>query len=196
MILMVVVFMSGIITIGCKTEEKASGSAGSAGSKTAVMESEKDKPAEPARRPAAKTETRRAAAPDFKLKNIDGSKKTVELQVLRGKPVFLDFWASWCPPCRKSTPYVKKLQKEFGDSVHIIGINLDRNEKDALNYIKKENVDYMQLSGMGTAVPSDYSVRGIPTFYILDSAGGVVKSYSGFTESYYREWETILKDIQ
>ncbi len=175
----------------------ASGSkeAGGVSESKAVSEiSEKDNIQEPERKPAADTEISRRPAAKFTLKELSGS-RMVSLKDFRGKPVFIDFWASWCPPCRQATPYIKRIIEEFGDDLYIIGINLDRNKSDALNYIEEENINYMQLKGIGTDIPSKYEVRGIPTFYILDSEGGVVKTYSGFTNRYYREWETILKDL-
>ncbi|MEA3506325.1 MAG: TlpA disulfide reductase family protein [Elusimicrobiota bacterium] len=182
-----ILFTAATFTAGCKSEE-----GGSSETKSKTVEGRTTQPELPA---TTKTDLNRRTAPDFTLETIEG-KETVSLSDLRGKPVFLDFWASWCPPCRQSTPYVKRLNEHFGENVHIIGINLDRKKEAAANYIRKENTEYIQIEGAGTQVPSKYGVRGISAFYIIDSEGVVAKNYSGFTDNYYQEWDAILEDLR
>ncbi|MFH1415819.1 MAG: TlpA disulfide reductase family protein [Elusimicrobiota bacterium] len=133
------------------------------------------------------------SAPDFTLKklNDDG---VLSLSELRGKPVFIDFWATWCPPCRSAMPYVEKLHNLMEDKIHVIGINLDRNPADAEKFLKKNPSEYLQLSGSGTDVGAQYGVRGIPAFFILNREGELVTNYVGFSPQYYEEWVSIIKD--
>ena len=131
---------------------------------------------------------------DFHLKELVGE-KYYKLSDFRGKPVFLDFWASWCPPCRQSAPYIEKLHTEFKGEVKVIGISLDRNVSNAMDFLKKNSIKFLQLEGYGEDVSAKYKVRGIPAFFIIDSDGNIVKRYSGYSPDYYNEWVEILKNL-
>lgn len=134
------------------------------------------------------------SAYNFNLKNLkDG--KNVKLSDFAGKPLFIDFWASWCPPCRQASPFVEKLHSEFKDKANIIGINLDANKKAALKYISKNSIKNMQLAGAGTEAPNRYAVRGIPAFFIIDKNGMIVNEYIGFMPDYYQQWIDILNKL-
>ncbi|MGM0441559.1 MAG: TlpA family protein disulfide reductase [Elusimicrobiota bacterium] len=132
-------------------------------------------------------------AEDFTLERITESGK-VTLSDYRGKPVFLDFWASWCPPCRTSTPYVKKLENDFGGEIHVIGINMDRDMNEAINYIKENELQYPNLKG-DPKIAEDYSVTGIPSFFIIDSEGKIVQSFQGYRPGYYDDWKGKIKKL-
>ena len=136
----------------------------------------------------------RQPAPDFELKNL-GPEETVALADLKGMPVFIDFWASWCPPCRAATPDVQKLHSFFGEKIKVIGINLDNSPQAALDYIRKSASGYMQLEGYGSDVASRYGVSGIPAFFILDASGNLVKKYVGYSSDYYDEWVSIIEGL-
>lgn len=131
---------------------------------------------------------------DFNLKEL-GTSNYVKLSNFRGKPVFIDFWASWCPPCRQSAPYIEKLYTEFKGEVKVIGINLDRNVSSAMDFLKKNSIKFLQLEGHGEDVSAKYRVRGIPAFFIIDSDGNIVKKYSGYSPAYYNEWVKVLKNL-
>lgn len=132
-------------------------------------------------------------APDFTLKRVNRARK-VSLKDFRGKPVFLDFWASWCPPCRKGTPYVKRLNREFSDQIQVIGINMDQEVSEARSYIKSKNIRFINLRD-NQEVSSSYKVSGIPAYFIIDSEGRIFKTYSGFDSDYYEEWRREIRNI-
>jgi thiol-disulfide isomerase/thioredoxin len=134
-------------------------------------------------------------APDFNLKELGSERRYVSLSSLRGTPVFIDFWASWCPPCRQSIPYVEELYEKYKGKVQFIGINLDRNSDAALDFIKKNSMSYLQLDGTGSDAPSKYGVRGIPSFFIIDKEGNIVKNYSGFSYGHYQDWIAVLDKL-
>jgi thiol-disulfide isomerase/thioredoxin len=138
--------------------------------------------------------TSKEVAYDFNLKKI-GKDEYIRLSDFSGRPVFIDFWASWCPPCRQSTPYVKKLHQEFKGRIEIIGISLDRDLSAARSYIEKSSTDYIQLQGANSEVSKQYGVRGIPAFFIVDKEGKIVKKYVGFHPSHYEEWVSVLNSI-
>lgn len=136
-------------------------------------------------------------APSFDLKDFSGTEYSSEQ--FKGKVVFIDFWASWCPPCRTSIPRVEALYEEYKDKddLVIIGINLDQNRRQAEQFIQDNSISYLTLLGGLSSVAQVYGVTGIPAFFIIDQKGSIVKQYSGFTPRYESEWrEEINKLIQ
>lgn len=118
-------------------------------------------------------------APNFSLKSVDG--KTVKLSDYKGKIVILDFWATWCPPCRRGVPDLISIQKEFKKDVVVIGISLDREKtiKDVPGFIKDYGINYPVVYG-DDKVTVDYGgIRSIPTSFVIDRKGNVVDSHIG-----------------
>ncbi len=114
-------------------------------------------------------------APSFSLLSLEG--KAVSLSDYRGRLVILDFWASWCVPCRLSMPSLEALSRDLGDDVILLGISLDRSESAARSFIESREyseliVLYGSLSEART-VAEDYAVLGIPKTFIIDGSGVV-----------------------
>ena len=114
------------------------------------------------------------AAPGFTLKDFNG--KSVSLSDYRGKVVIIDFWASWCAPCRSSMPGLKGLQKAYQDQgVVMIGVSLDRTEAAAANYLKDNGYDDViglwESASASQNVARLYGVSGIPHTLVLDRNG-------------------------
>jgi peroxiredoxin len=129
-------------------------------------------------------------APDFTLKDITG--KTVSLAQFKGKTVFLDFWASWCPPCRRSIPEVEKLyEKVQGQDVVVLGINVEGDADAARKFVASKGMKYPVLLG-DEKVARDYHVNGIPSFFIVDKDGAIVKQYQGYQPDMEAEWESEI----
>ncbi len=131
---------------------------------------------------------------NFNLKELVGE-KYYKLSDFRGKPVFLYFWASWCPPCRASVPAIEGLYEKFKDKVYVIGINLDRDVNAALSFLNENDIQFLQLAGTKSEAPNRYKVRGIPASFIIDKYGSIVKRYSGYTADHYNEWVEILTQL-
>ena len=116
------------------------------------------------------------AAPDFTLKTPDG--KDVSLKDFQGKYVVLDFWASWCPDCRKDAPQVKALWERFGDKVAFVGVSFDTEKEKWADYIKENELGWCHVSPLAkwkeTQVSQDYKVDWIPSMYLIDPEGKVV----------------------
>jgi peroxiredoxin len=117
-------------------------------------------------------------APNFKLQDVNG--RSVQLSDYQGKPVVLDFWATWCQPCRDSIPGMAKLQKDYADKgLVILAISLDGGAvEDVRSFQKEQGMNYTVL--MGTEeVASQYSVRTIPMMVVLDRTGKIQKRFIG-----------------
>lgn len=121
-----------------------------------------------------------AAAPDFTLTTRGGGQgKAVSLSQLRGQVVVLDFWASWCPPCRAAIPALERIHREYGPrGVAVIGINVSDNA-DPHEFMASMNATYTVLIDNGTTA-RDYKVKGIPTLVVIDREGNIRYRESGF----------------
>lgn len=116
------------------------------------------------------------AAPDFTLRSIDGGQ--VRLSSLRGKVVVLDFWATWCGPCRVELPVLEKLRTEFGTDVQFLGIN-DEEAEIARAFRKSQAYQMTILMDSKREVSHQYGVQGIPTLLVIDSHGTVRQHWVG-----------------
>ncbi|GAA0601446.1 redoxin domain-containing protein [Virgibacillus siamensis] len=109
-------------------------------------------------------------APDFQLKTLKGKK--VKLSDYRGSPVMLNFWASWCPPCRAEMPDMEKLHQN--KDVTILAVNLTKSESgrgDVKDFVHKYNVTFPILMDEQVEVAAMYQIRPIPTTFMIDSEG-------------------------
>ncbi len=122
-----------------------------------------------------------ARAPAFALPAL-GSDAHVSLDQLKGKVVFVDFWASWCGPCRQSLPQYEKLRVELAhEDFSIVAINLDEEAADATAFLKQHPVNYTVLRDPAGDVPKAFGLVGMPTSYLIDRDGIVRATHTGFT---------------
>ena len=118
------------------------------------------------------------SAQQFTVELLDG--RTMTLSELRGKVVLLDFWASWCPPCRQEAPALAEVYREYrGKAVEFLGINLWDRRQDALDYVKQFKVPYPNAVDNKGTIAINYGVRGIPEKFVINRSGVVVKKFVG-----------------
>lgn len=115
-------------------------------------------------------------APEIALKTIDG--KPFSLKSLRGKYVVLDFWASWCPDCRKDAPNVVDMYNKFHQKgVEFVGVSFDKKIESWKSGVEKLNIPYTQVSDLKnmreSAVAQAYGIQWIPSVYVIDPEGNV-----------------------
>ncbi len=140
--------------------------------------SEENGPYPPNYIPAAQKGT--TLAPDFSLPTSDG--KTLKLSDLRGKVVIVDFWATWCPPCRKGIPDLIDLKKKYGSKgIEVVGISVDADNTigEVVPFIKNYGINYPVVFGNSVVVQAYGGVRAIPTSFVIDKQGKIVASYEG-----------------
>lgn len=127
---------------------------------------------------AAGAATNGATAPEIKLQAPDGN--MVSLSSFRGKYVLIDFWASWCGPCRQENPNVVKAYQAFKDkNFTILGVSLDEDKDKWLEAIKKDNLTWTHISdlkGWQSVAARDYNVNGIPANFLVDPNGVIIAS--------------------
>jgi len=120
-------------------------------------------------------------APDFTLERFGGGNLTLSDNL--GKVIILDFWATWCPPCRQEIPDFVQLQKDYGArGFTVIGISLDRDGETAVRpYAEEVGINYPVLYGFNQDVTDDYGgVTSIPTTFIINQKGDIVDKYVGY----------------
>ncbi len=109
-------------------------------------------------------------APDFTLTTFDG--RDVTLSKLRGQVVVINFWASWCVPCRDEAPYLEKTWRKYRDrGVVFIGVDYVDTEKGALAFIKEFDITYLNGTDIGTRISDAYHIKGVPETYFVAKNG-------------------------
>jgi cytochrome c biogenesis protein CcmG, thiol:disulfide interchange protein DsbE len=108
----------------------------------------------------------RGLASDFTLYGFDG--RTVTLSDLRGQVVVINFWASWCPPCREEAAYLEQIWRKYKDQgVVFIGVDYVDTEKAALEYIQEFDITYINGPDLKMAISDAYNIKGVPeTFFV------------------------------
>ena len=121
-------------------------------------------------------------APDFQLKDIDG--KTVKLSDYRGKAIILNFWATWCPPCKTEIPWFVDLQNKYsGQGLEVLGVALDdSSEKDIADFAKEMKMNYPVLIGKEETSDLYGGVAALPTTFYIDRGGKILQNVPGLID--------------
>ena len=131
-------------------------------------------------------------APAFALSTADG--RTIALDALRGRVVYLDFWASWCGPCRRSFPWMNEIEQRYAaNGLTVVAINVDKKREDAAKFLAATPGAFTIVYDPAGAVASSYDVKGMPTSYLVDRAGRIVAVDSGFRDDAKAAWEARIK---
>lgn len=115
-------------------------------------------------------------APDFELKTLAGD--TVKLSDFKGKKVMLNFWATWCPPCKAEMPAMEEFHKEAGDDVVILAVNIDPH-LDVKAFVDENGITFPIPLDEEDKVNETYQVLSIPTTYFIDTKGNIGNKYVG-----------------
>jgi cytochrome c biogenesis protein CcmG/thiol:disulfide interchange protein DsbE len=111
-------------------------------------------------------------APDFTLTSFDG--ETLTLSELRGQVVIINFWASWCPPCRDEAPYLEATWRKYRDQgVVFIGVGYADTEVKALAYLEEFDITYFNGPDIGTRISDEYNIQGVPETYYITKTGEI-----------------------
>lgn len=120
-------------------------------------------------------------APDFTLTTFEGT--AISLEDLRGKPVVINFWASWCPPCRIEAPLIERTWREYKNrGLIFLGVNIQDRKEDALNYIREFDITYPNGPDPTGEISIDYGVSGLPVTFFVSSTGEIVRRWVGAIE--------------
>lgn len=149
--------------------------------------SAKDKPA-PSLPPMPEAPKAGSAAPDFTLPDLKG--KGVQLSSFKGKAVVVDFWATWCEPCKIEMPWLVDLQKKYGpQGLQIIGVAMDDADEQTIEaFARKMGVNYPVLKGTEAVADQYGGLEGLPATFFLDRSGKIVDVAVGLTS------QSVLED--
>ncbi|PKG22405.1 peroxiredoxin family protein [Niallia nealsonii] len=127
-----------------------------------------------------------AKAPDFSLRNLKG--ETLKLSDFKGKKVMLNFWATWCPPCKQEMPAIQQFFEEKGKDVVILAVNIDGSE-DVIEFVQSKKITFPILLDENNRVNEQYKVVTIPTTFFIDEKGIIQhKFYSAMPIEIMREF--------
>jgi peroxiredoxin len=130
-------------------------------------------------------------APGFTLTDLSGKK--VALSDFRGHPVLVDFWATWCEPCRMSIPvYAKLFNERRGSGFTVVGIDEDDEKIDVAAFAQKNSIPYPLLRDPKRAAFNSLRVRGLPTAFLIDANGRIVRRWDTFNDGTLFEVEAAL----
>ena len=132
-------------------------------------------------------------APVFEL---PGDNHTISLEKLKGKVVYLDFWASWCHPCRKSFPWMNDMHSRYDSKKFtIIAVNLDTSKADALKFLQKTPAKFNIAYDPEHTVAGKYNLKGMPSSYLIDKKGTLVFAHKGYREGDKNEIENKIRKL-
>lgn len=117
-------------------------------------------------------------APGFEAPLLEGA-GTLSLAGLEGKPVVLNFWASWCVPCRDEAPWFKKAHARYGDRIHFVGVDIHDARSDAIAFVDEYGLEYPSVRDLDGRIEGDYGLTGQPETFLIDAGGTIVEHVPG-----------------
>jgi cytochrome c biogenesis protein CcmG/thiol:disulfide interchange protein DsbE len=118
-------------------------------------------------------------APGFELPNLDEGRSPISLASYRGKPVLVNFWATWCQPCVEEMPRLEAAHRRMGSKVEFLGVDRTDFRPEAQAFIKKTHVTYPSAYDRDGTLDGSYRLRGMPTSLFIDARGRVVDRVTG-----------------
>jgi cytochrome c biogenesis protein CcmG/thiol:disulfide interchange protein DsbE len=132
-------------------------------------------------------------APDFSLPAITDRNETITLSTYRGKAVYLDFWTSWCAPCRESLPLLGELHDQLaGEDFAIVTVNLDTYPADGRRLMNEFGIEYPVASDIAGVAADSFGAETLPAAYVIDGAGVIQPKLPRLNEQSMAEIKTSL----
>lgn len=142
--------------------------------------------------PTILTEEKKASY-DFWLEDKNG--KQIPFNQMKGEIVFLNFWATWCPPCIAEMPDIQNLYNKKEKSIQFVMVSLDENEQKARSFIEKKGFDF-PVYFLRSRLPSVYDTHSIPTTYVVDSKGIIRVENHGMAKYNTEKFKNLLKELE
>ena len=144
--------------------------------------------------PLVAAEAINVPAPDFTLESRSG--KNLRLEEHRGEVVMLNFWASWCGPCRQEMPLMDELYSQYKDlGFTILAVNVDENRAEAHRFLEKVPVNYPILYDPESSVSELYEVQAMPTTVMIDRDGNARYLHYGYQPGYEDDYEQQIREL-
>jgi cytochrome c biogenesis protein CcmG/thiol:disulfide interchange protein DsbE len=132
-------------------------------------------------------------APNFSLGLFDGSTFQLSDALQTGKPVVVNFWASWCGPCADEAPVLEDAARRNGNAITFVGVNVQDLDSDALAFLRKYGISYANGSGNAGPISIQYGMRGVPETYFIAPDGRLVRKWNTLTAA---DLEQFLGELQ
>lgn len=116
------------------------------------------------------------------------------IQADLGKPVYLDFWASWCGPCAQSFPWLNQMHRRYGDRVTFIGINVDTQRRDAARFLKRYPAQFKLTFDPSGELARQYRPEAMPSAILLDAQGREIWRHAGFRSDETAQYEAAIQE--
>jgi thiol-disulfide isomerase/thioredoxin len=124
------------------------------------------------------------------------SEPTLDLARFHGRVVVVDFWASWCKPCRQSIPWLNELRERYAaQGLVIIGVNVDTQRADAERFLREVPIDFEVLYDPRGTLAQHFDLKGMPSSFVFDRAGKLVRTHLGFRDKHRREHEAEIQTL-
>ncbi len=124
------------------------------------------------------------------------SNTLISLYMEKGQVLLVDFWASWCGPCRESFPWMTNIQAKYKDQgLKIVAINLDQERDQALDYLQKFKPGFSVLFDTDAKLPEDFGVIGMPTSFLIDRQGRIRSTHIGFHSKETMNYESEIIEL-
>jgi peroxiredoxin len=135
-----------------------------------------------------------SVAPAFSLQTRDG--KTLSLEDLRGEVVMINFWATWCGPCRQEMPLLEQIYQRYsGLGFTLLGVNVEEHSADADRFLAETPVSFPILFDPNNEVSKQYGVRAMPSTVIVDRQGNVRFLHHGYQPGYENEYQNQIREL-
>lgn len=121
---------------------------------------------------------------------------TLDLQDYRGKVLLLDFWASWCVPCRRSFPWMNEMQEKYeAQGLVIVGVNMDAEAADAEKFLHEFPANFQIIKDPSGELAKKFDVIAMPSSYVIDRNGQIVERHLGFKVKRQGEYESLIQSV-
>ncbi len=133
---------------------------------------------------------------DFNMSLINSKGERVEMEELRGKVIFFNIWATWCPPCVAEMPGINNMYNDMkGDDVAFIMLSVDNDFQKAIDFNKRKGYDF-EVYKLAGGLPSMYASQAIPTTYIIDAEGNLALTHKGMGDYDSEEFKEFLTNLK
>lgn len=144
---------------------------------------------------ASTTNESLATKADFNLNLINSKGEKVSLEQYRGKVIFINFWATWCPPCVAEMPGINDMYNDIDkDKIEVLMVSFDQKFEKAINYKSKNNFDF-EVYAPTAAIPQMYNSPSIPTTFIINSKGELAFTHKGMADYNRQDFKDFLKTL-
>jgi thiol-disulfide isomerase/thioredoxin len=133
-------------------------------------------------------------APDFTLRTID-NRASLTLSEFRGRIVIVDFWASWCGPCKRSLPQLSLLSSQYKD-VTVLAVNIDDDRRNGVDFLRRSRIQLIALYDEKKSVVAAYDVSAMPSAFVVDRKGVVRFVHVGYSDVDIQELKRQIEELQ